>query len=70
MDAWQSISAGLVGLCIGLVLVALARLPDSRVVRSLLFVILTMALWTIGEVVASGARPRAQMPPPSLARLP
>jgi signal transduction histidine kinase len=55
MDAWQAMSVGLVGLCIGLVLVALARLPDSRVVRSLLGVILAVALWSLGELVASGA---------------
>ena len=60
MDAWQAISAGLVGLCIGLVLVALARLPDSRVVRSLLCLILTVALWSLGELVASGAEDMAR----------
>jgi signal transduction histidine kinase len=55
MDAWQAMSAGVVGLCVGLVLVALARLPDSRVVRSLLCVILAVALWNLGELIASGA---------------
>ena len=60
MDAWQAMSAGLVGLCIGLVLVALARLPDSRVVRPLLCLILTVVLWTLGELVASGADDMAQ----------
>jgi len=55
MEAWQALSAGLVGLCIGFVLVALARLPDSRVIRPLFCVILTVALWALGELVASGA---------------
>lgn len=55
MGAWEAVSAGLVGLCIGLVLVALARLPDSRVFRPLLCLLLTVALWTLGELVASGA---------------
>jgi signal transduction histidine kinase len=55
MDIWQAISAGLVGLCIGLVLVALGRLPDSRLIRPLLCVILTVALWSLGELVASHA---------------
>ena len=55
MDAWQAVSAGLVGFCIGLVLVALARLTDSRVVRPLLYLILTAALWALGELVATGA---------------
>ena len=53
MDIWQAISAGLVGLCIGLVLVALGRLPDSRLIRPLLCVILTVALWSLGELVAA-----------------
>jgi signal transduction histidine kinase len=55
MDVWQLMSAGTVGLCIGLVLVALARLPDSRVVRPLLCFTITVVLWTLGELVASGA---------------
>jgi signal transduction histidine kinase len=55
MDAWQAITAGLVGFCIGLVLLALARLPNSRVARSLLCVILAVALWSLGELIASGA---------------
>ena len=55
MGAWEAVSAGLVGLCIGLLLVALARLPDSRVFRPLLCLLLTVALWTLGELVASGA---------------
>jgi signal transduction histidine kinase len=55
MGAVEDLSAGLVGLSIGLVLVALVRLPDSRVFRPLLCVILTVALWTFGEVVATGA---------------
>jgi signal transduction histidine kinase len=60
MDAWQAVSAGLVGLCIGAILVALVRLPDSRVLRPLLCVILTVALWTIGELVATGAEEMAR----------
>lgn len=55
MDVWQLISAGMVGLCIGLVLAGLARLPDSRVVRPLLCLTLTVVLWTLGELVAAGA---------------
>lgn len=60
MDAWQAISAGLVGVCIGMVLVALARLPDSRVVRSLLCIVLAIALWSLGELVATGANEMVQ----------
>ncbi len=60
MDLWQAVSAGLVGLCIGLVLLAMARLPDSRVVRSLLWLVLAMAFWTLGEVVASSATDMVQ----------
>jgi signal transduction histidine kinase len=59
MGAWQALSAGLVGLFIGLVVVALARLTDSRVVRPLLCVILTVALWALGELVAAGAEDMA-----------
>ena len=55
MDLWQAMSAGLVGLCIGLVLVALARLPDSRLIRPLFYLILTVALCSLGELVASHA---------------
>ena len=40
MDLWQAMSVGLVGFCIGLVLVALARLPDSRVIRPLFCLII------------------------------
>ena len=56
MDAWQAVSAGLVGLSIGVILVALVRLPDARVLRPLLCVTLTVALWTLGELVATGAQ--------------
>jgi signal transduction histidine kinase len=56
MDAWQALSAGLVGLGTGAMLVGLARLPDSRVARPLLCVIVTVALCTFGELVAVGAR--------------
>jgi len=55
MDAWQAVSAGLVGLGTGALLVALARLPDSRVARPLLCVILAVVFCTLGELVAVGA---------------
>jgi len=60
MDLGQAMSAGLVGLCIGLVLVALARLPDSRLIHPLLGVILAVALWSFGELVASDAEDMLQ----------
>jgi len=55
MDLWQALGVGLVGFCIGLVLVASARLPDSRVIRPLLCLVITVALWSLGELVASHA---------------
>jgi len=55
MDAWQTMGAGLVGLCIGLVLVGLSRISASRVVRPLLCFVLMVAFWVFGELVASGA---------------
>ncbi len=55
MDLWQAISVGLVGLCVGLVLVALTRLPDSRVIRPILCLMLTVVFWSLGELVANHA---------------
>jgi signal transduction histidine kinase len=55
MDAWQALSAGLVGVGTGAMLVAVARLPDSRVARPLLGVILAVVFCTLGELVAVGA---------------
>jgi signal transduction histidine kinase len=60
MDLWQALGVGLVGFCIGLVLMALARLPDSRVIRPLLCLIITVALWSLGELVTGNADDMAQ----------
>jgi signal transduction histidine kinase len=60
MDLWQAMSVGLVGFCVGLVLVALARLPDSRVIRPLLCLIITVALWSLGELITGHAEDMAQ----------
>jgi PAS domain-containing protein len=55
MDLWQTMGVGLVGFCIGLVLVALPRLPDSRVIRPILCLSITVAFWSLGEMVAGHA---------------
>ena len=60
MDAWQAMGAGLVGLCIGLVLVGLSRISASRVVRPLLWFVVTVVFWAFGELVASGADDMAE----------
>jgi len=60
MDLWEALGVGLVWFCIGLVLVALARLPDSRVIRPLLCLIITVALWSLGELVTGNADDMAQ----------
>jgi signal transduction histidine kinase len=52
--------AGLVGLCVGLVLLGLSRISTSRVVRPLLCFVLTVVFWAFGEFVASGADDMAE----------
>ncbi len=60
MDAWQAMGAGLVGLCIGLVLMGLSRISASRVVRPLHWFVVTVVFWAFGELVATGADDMAQ----------
>jgi signal transduction histidine kinase len=52
IEVWHFIGAGLVGLCVGGVLV-LTRLPDSALSRPLRRFAIAAALWGFGDVVAT-----------------
>src|SRR5258705_13449216 len=55
MQTWLTISGGIGGLCIGLIALAVLRLPRTPI-RPILYAFLCSGvLWAVGDLIASGA---------------
>ncbi len=60
MDAWQVLAGIGVGFCIGLVAVAMLRLPAPGVARPLVGFLVCAVLWALGDSLATLARSQPQ----------